>query len=103
MLSDAFGDEAGVTLIEKGDSFLFGYSKLDVLFGASVDDLSLPYSAFAKPGVRLARETVTAIDAEARRVTTDRGEYEADHLVVALGADYDYEATPGLTEADVFY
>ena len=103
MLSDAFGDEAGVTLIEKGDSFLFGYSKLDVLFGASVDDLSLPYSAFAKPGVRLARETVTAIDAEARRVTTDRGEYEADHLVVALGADYDYEATPGLTEPDVFY
>ena len=31
-LSDAFGAEAGVTLIDKRDSFVFGYSKLDVLF-----------------------------------------------------------------------
>jgi sulfide:quinone oxidoreductase len=61
------------------------------------------YSAFAKPGVRFLQQTVTAIDPVTRRVTTDGGEYEADYLVVALGADYAYEATPGLTEADVFY
>ena len=30
---------------------------------------------------------------------TDAGEYEADVLVVALGADYDLDATPGLVEA----
>ncbi len=52
-----------------------------------------------KPGVRFLRETVTAIDPEARRVTTDAGSYEADVLVVALGADYDFDATPGLAEA----
>jgi sulfide:quinone oxidoreductase len=103
-LSDAFGAEAEVTLIERGDSFVFGYSKLDVLFGrASLEGVSLPYSAVAKPGVRLVRETITAIDPASRRVSTDRSEYEADYLVVALGADYDYEATPGLTEADAFY
>src|SRR5439155_2706238 len=34
----------------------------------------------------------------ARRVTTDSGTYDADVLVVALGADYDFEATPGLNE-----
>src|SRR4029453_3304850 len=80
-------------------AFVFGYSKLDVMFGrTTLDSVRLPYSAFAKPGVRLLRETVTAIDPEARRVTTDAGAYEADVLVVALGADYDYEATPGLTE-----
>jgi sulfide:quinone oxidoreductase len=44
------------------------------------------------------RETITAIDPERRRVSTDGGEYEADALVVALGADYDMEATPGLAE-----
>jgi sulfide:quinone oxidoreductase len=49
--------------------------------------------------VRVLRETVTAIDPEARRVTTDAGEHEAEVLVVALGADYDTDATPGLTEA----
>jgi sulfide:quinone oxidoreductase len=103
-LSDALGAEADITLIEQGDSFVFGFSKLDVLFGrASLDAVSLPYSAISKPGVRLVRETITAIDPASRRVTTNRSEHEADYLVVALGADYDYEATPGLTEADAFY
>ncbi len=34
--------------------------------------------------------------ATARRVTTDAGSYDADFLVVAMGADYDMDATPGL-------
>ena len=58
----------------------------------------MPYADIAKPGVRVLRETVTAIDPEARRVTTDAGVHEADVLVVALGADYDMDATPGLAE-----
>jgi sulfide:quinone oxidoreductase len=50
------------------------------------------------------RETVTAIDPNARRVTTDAGVHEADHLVIALGADYDLAATPGLAEhGEEFY
>ena len=103
-LSAALGPEAGVTVIEKGDSFMFGYSKLELLFGrASREALSLPYSAIQKPGVRFVHETITAIDPESRRVTTDREHYDADYLVVALGADMAYEATPGLTEADAFY
>lgn len=104
MLSDAFGAEADVMLIDKRDSFVFGYSKLDVLFrGASVESVSVPYSAAAKPGVRFLQETITAIDPESRGVTTEEGEYEADYLVIALGAGFAYEATPGLTEEDSFY
>ena len=88
-----------MTLIDKGDAFVFGYSKLDLLFGrASADAVRLPYADFAKPGVRLLRETVLAIDPRARAVTTDAGAHEADVLVVALGADYDLDATPGLAE-----
>jgi sulfide:quinone oxidoreductase len=49
--------------------------------------------------VRFVRETVTAIDPQTRSVTTDAGTHEADVLVIALGADYDYDATPGLLEA----
>ncbi len=33
MLSEALGDDVDVTLIDKNDSFVFGYSKLDVMFG----------------------------------------------------------------------
>ncbi len=105
ILSDALADEIDVTLIDKGDSFVFGYSKLDVMFrGATPETVRLPYEEFVKPGVRLLRETVTAIDPEAKRVTTDAGTHEAESLVVALGADYDMAATPGLAESgDEFY
>ena len=89
-----------VTLIDQNDSFVFGYSKLDVMFGrTTLDAVRLPYREVVKPGVRFLRETVTAIDPAARRVTTDTGVHEADVLVVALGADYDFAATPGLVEA----
>jgi sulfide:quinone oxidoreductase len=99
VLSDELGADAGVTLVEGGDAFVFGYSKLDVMFGrTSLDAVRLPYAEFAKPGITFVRETVTAIDPEARRVTTDAGEYDAEVLVVALGADYDFDATPGLIE-----
>src|SRR5436309_13597755 len=100
MLSDAFGGDSDVTLIDKNDAFVFGYSKLDVMFGrTTLDAVRLPYRDIAKPGVRFLRETITAIDPQARRVTTDAGVHEADVLVVALGADYDMDATPGLAEA----
>ena len=39
---------------------------------------------------------MTGIDPASRRVGTDAGSYDADFLVVAMGADYDMHATPGL-------
>jgi len=107
ILSDALGEDAGVTLIEQSDAFVFGYSKLDVLFGrVELEEVRLPYATVEKPGVRLVHETIVAIDPEARQVMTDAGVHEADVLVVALGADYDIAATPGLAErgdGDEFY
>jgi sulfide:quinone oxidoreductase len=101
VLSEALGDEAEVTLIDKGEGFVFGYSKLDLMFHrASAEEVRLPYAEFVKPGVRLLRETVTAIDPAAKRVTTDAGVHEADYLVIALGADYDLDATPGMAAVD---
>ncbi|HEX9351024.1 MAG TPA: FAD-dependent oxidoreductase [Gaiellaceae bacterium] len=99
VLSEALGNNAGVTLIDENDAFVFGYSKLDVMFDrATLEEVRLPYAVIVKPGVRFLRETVTVIDPEARRVTTNQGSHEADVLVVALGADYDFDATPGLAE-----
>ncbi len=104
-LSEALGDQADVVLVDRSDGFVFGYSKLDIMFGrTTLEAARLPYSDLVKPGVRFVREEVTAIDPDARRVTTDAGSYEADILVVALGADYDFAATPGLVGAeDEFY
>jgi sulfide:quinone oxidoreductase len=98
-LSVALGEAVDVVLIDKSESFVFGFSKLDMMFGRETPAaIRHPYRDIVKPGVRFCREVVTAIDPVERRVTTDRGTYDADVLVVALGADYDVAATPGLAE-----
>ena len=97
-LSEEMGDDLAVTLIDKSDSFVFGFSELDVMFGRSTEAaVRVPYAGIIKPGVRFTRETITAIDPAARRVTTNAGTHEADILVIALGADYDVSKTPGVT------
>ncbi len=99
-LSEELGGQVDITLIDSADSFVFGFSKLDVMFGALAPDAArLRYADITTPHVRFRQETVTAIDAEAHRVVTDLDTYEADVVVVALGADYDFAATPGLAEA----
>ena len=96
-LSEAMGESIDIMLIDKSDSFVFGFSKLDLLFGRTPEAMIRnPYSAYAKPGVRLLRESIIAIDADAKRVTTDKTVHEADILVIALGADYDVSSTPGI-------
>jgi sulfide:quinone oxidoreductase len=96
-LSDAVGDDLDCTLIDKADAFVFGYSKLDLLFGkTSAEAIRIPYSELAKRGVHFRQESIESIDPEARRVVTDLEMYDADALVIALGADYDTAATPGL-------
>src|SRR4249920_3104049 len=95
LLSEALGDSIEVTLIDKNDHFVFGFSKLDVMFGhAGAQAVRLPYAKFAKAGVQIIQRTIINVDPAAMRVTTDAGTYTADYLVVTLGADYDWDATP---------
>ncbi|BCY05380.1 NAD(P)/FAD-dependent oxidoreductase [Actinoplanes sp. L3-i22] len=98
-LAEELGGEAEITLIDKGDGFVFGFSKLDVMFGRAVEGaVRHSYDDLVKPGVRFVRTTIRAIDPVTRSVTTDAGRFEGDVLVVALGADLDPAATPGLVE-----
>ncbi len=98
-LSEELGDHVEVTLIDRSDAFVFGFSKLDVMFGAKqIDDVALRYRDIARPGVEFRQETIVSIDPAARRTVTDGGAYDADVLVIALGADLDTAATPGLDE-----
>jgi sulfide:quinone oxidoreductase len=95
-LSAELADDVRVTLIDRNDGFTFGFSKLDILFGRTEPAaVKLLYREIAKPGVEFRQEEITAIDPAARRVTTDGGEYDADILVVALGAEYDIATTLG--------
>jgi sulfide:quinone oxidoreductase len=99
LLSEQLGEGVDVLLIDKAEEFVFGFSKLDVMFGrATADHVVHRYVDVILPGVHFVQSTVHTLDPVARRVKTDSGTFDADILVVALGADVDPTATPGLIE-----
>ncbi len=100
LLSESFGDKLDLTLIDKSDSFFFGFSKFDVIFGhKTADAVRMHYRHIVKPGVnfRQGRRLPGSILPRGASSPT-APTYDADILVIALGADYDYEATPGLLQ-----
>ncbi len=98
-LSGEFGDDVDVVLIDRTDSFVFGFSKLEVMFGrATAPAVQHHYADIVKPGVHFVQASITSIDAANKHVETDAGAFDADILVIALGADLDPSATPGLVE-----
>jgi len=104
-LSEKLGHDVDVVLVDRTADFVFGFSKLDVMFGRlEADQVRHPYADIVRPGVRFVRGEVVSIDPESRRVETSSGDFEADVLVLALGADLDPGATPGMLEDGIdFY
>lgn len=99
-LSAEIGSRAEIDLIDEKPGFVFGFSKLDVMFGKqTADHVFHPYGAINKAGVRFTQTTIRSIDPKQKSAVTDAGQFDADVLVIALGADLDPSATPGLLEA----
>jgi len=61
-------------------------------------DIQRKNSDFVGPGVEYLCETITAIDPQARTVTTDQGSHGYDWLVLALGCRTVVDAIEGLPE-----
>ena len=71
-LSDELGDDVDVTLIDQADGFIFGFSKLDVMFGkAQPDAVHHAYADIVKPGVRFVQATIT-VDRSRGQARRDR-------------------------------
>lgn len=98
-LSAEAADRVDVTVIDQSDAFVFGFSKLETLFGRSDTTWRTPYSALDLPSVTFRQERITRIDPESKKVETSGGSYVADVIVIALGADLNIAATPGLAES----
>jgi glycine/D-amino acid oxidase-like deaminating enzyme len=68
---------------------------LDVMFRRTTSAaVRRAYRDIVKPGVTFVQTTVRLIDPNAKRVETGAGPFEADILVVALGADLDVARRP---------
>src|SRR4029078_2369464 len=78
-LSAALGDDVDVVLIDRSDGFVFGFSKLDVMFGRTTAAAVFhPYLDVVKPGVRFVQAGIRAIDPASKRVETSAGSFEGD-------------------------
>lgn len=90
MLGD--GDE--VILIARDHRFAMGWTKIWDLVGIrdlEVGTRELP--ELAEQGIRFVHADITAIDPHERGVVTSEGDFQADGIVVALGAGSDPAAT----------
>lgn len=92
MLSEALGERFDLTVIDKNNSFIFGYSKLDVMFGRStLDVVRLAYRKIVKPGLFYDAEREMRY---ARRLSHS-GSFQLDGLDAKL-----LEQAHALTEQD---
>ena len=89
-----------VVVVDKSRDQLFAPSLLWLLVGARQPDrLSKPISRALRPGIELVTAEIRSIDPVGRRVVTDAGEWTADALVIALGAELAPDASPGYADA----
>ncbi|MCS6783905.1 MAG: FAD-dependent oxidoreductase [Candidatus Caldarchaeum sp.] len=89
-----------VLLIDRRDKFSMGFMNLWLMTGEieSPRECLYPIRGVEKHGVVFVNEEVVGIDAARKQVKTVERVYEADKLVIALGAEYVYDAVPGFRE-----
>ena len=91
-----------VLVVEPNSQFVSCPLSNLVLGGSkSINDLTFGYDALkSNHGIKWVQDTVTAIDASAKKVTMLRGELSYDRLVVAPGVDFNYDSLPMLVSAE---
>lgn len=92
------GDALEVVLVEKNTTFISCPLSNLVLGGSKhIGDLTFNYSGLDNYGVKRLYESVTAVDAERRKVLLDSGDdLDYDRLVIAPGVDFIYDQLPML-------
>jgi len=92
--------EHEIAVVDKTSHFHVGAGKTWVALGErTYAQISRPRAELLAPGVRLVQAAVAALELAERRVVTGQGTLRFDQLVIALGADLNPAAVPGLEEA----
>ena len=89
-----------VILIDKSPLFLFIPSLIWVPFGRrDIKDISFRKEGIlTKKGVDFVHAEALSVDPKGQVVTTDKGDFHYDHLVVATGPKVKYDIAPGVAE-----
>lgn len=100
-LKSMLGDEVHVSLVDRRSSSQFPPSFVWVMLGErQPKDVVKELSLLQRKGIDVVNAEVTAIDTKNERVTVSNKTtpIEYDHLVIALGAEYDPELVTGFRE-----
>jgi NADPH-dependent 2,4-dienoyl-CoA reductase/sulfur reductase-like enzyme len=91
-----------VVLVEPNEAFVSCPISNMVLGGfRGMADITSPYTGLARHGVRVVRDSATAIDMEKKQVRLARGDAVAfDRVIVSPGIDFMWEALPAMGSAD---
>ncbi len=97
--------EHEIVIVDQTPDFYVGAGKTWVALGdRTYAQISRPRAELLVPGVRFVQARVTALELAERRVVTEQGALGFDQLVIALGADLNPAAVPGLAAAaQTFY
>jgi sulfide:quinone oxidoreductase len=92
--------EHRIVVIDKARQFYIGATKPWVMLGhRTIAEISHSREALRERGIEFLHAEVQGIDLARGEIATGRGAQRGDHLVIALGADYDNSAVPGLGSA----
>lgn len=93
-----------VILVNREPDFTFAASLLWVMTGSRrPGQIQRPLSRLERRGIEVVIGDVEAIDPDARTARVAGRELRADHLVIALGANYATDAVPGLAASGLTY
>jgi len=98
-LRKTLGDAHEIVVIDRRPQFLMGLRKPWAVVGLDrLDPGRRDRALLNDAGIRFVQESIAKIDPRARRVETESGAFDADYLVVALGAEPRPDLVPGLAE-----
>jgi sulfide:quinone oxidoreductase len=104
-LRSALPEPHRIRLVDRRSEFHMGTTKTWVMLDqGEPETFSRPLRRLSTHGIEVVQAEVLGIDLSRRAVTTSGGAMEGDFLVIALGAELDMSAIPGLAEtASSFY
>ena len=97
--------EHDIAVVDQTSHFYVGAGKTWIALGErTYEQISRPRAELLAAGVRFVQARVAALEVAHRRVVTEQGALRFDQLVIALGADLNPAAVPGLAAAaETFY
>ena len=96
-LKELLGGKVNITIIDKESTFVMGFSLLRVMTGEKTEqEVGVPKEKISQKGINFVHSEVNEIDTTKKNVvTTGKGEFAYDYLIVALGAELAPEKVSG--------